>query len=388
VRVVGYFTNWGTYARDFQVRDLETSGAAAELTHLLYAFGKVEEGRCRAGDDWADFGKPIRADDSVDDAETAGGNFAQLRKLKARHPHLKILWSFGGWNGSAGFARAAEDPAAFAESCHELLSDRRWAGVFDGIDIDWEYPNACGVTCDSSGPEALPTVLAALRPRFGLVSAAVPGDVTKLAATNYAAAARHADWLNAMTYDFFGTGQTPGPTAAHSPLTAYPGIPRPGSTADSTIRRLRSLGVPAGKVLLGVGFYGRGWTGVTSPAPGAKAAGPAPGTYEPGLEEYRVLRERCPPTGIVGGTSYAACGDQWWSYDTPATIRTKMAYVRANALGGAFAWELSGDTRTGDLLTAVATGLGQTRPIRSGRTHRPGNPGTGRCRHRHPCRRC
>lgn len=356
-RVVGYFTSWGTYARDFQVRDLQTSGAADRLTHLLYAFGKVEDGRCQNGDDWADFGKPIKAGDSVDGVETAGGTIAQLRQLKARHPRLKVLWSFGGWNGSAGFARAAADPAAFAESCHRLLSDRRWAGVFDGIDIDWEYPNACGLTCDTSGPDALPALLAALRPRFGLVSAAVPGDVGKLAAADYAEAATHADWLSAMTYDFFGTGRTPGPTAAHSPLTAYPGIPRPGSTADSTIRELRALGVPAGKVLLGVGFYGRGWTGVTSAGPGAGATGPAPGTYESGLEDYRVLSGRCPPTGVVGGTSYAACGDQWWSYDTPATIRTKMAYARANALGGAFAWELSGDTRAGDLLAAMATGL-------------------------------
>jgi chitinase len=353
MRVVGYFTNWGTYARDFQVRDIK----AGELTHLLYAFGKVDGGRCHPGDDWADFQKPIPAGDSVDGAPAPGGNFGQLRKLKIRHPRLKILWSFGGWNGSAGFARAAADPAGFAESCRRLLSDPRWAGLFDGIDIDWEYPNACGLTCDTSGPDALPGLLAALRPRFGLVSAAVPGSAGKLAATDYAAAAGHADWLSAMTYDFFGTGETPGPTAAHSPLTAYPGIPRPDSTADSTIRELRALGVPADKVLLGVGFYGRGWAGVASPEPGSKAAGPAPGTYQSGLEDYRVLGDRCPPTGTVGGTSYAACGDQWWSYDTPATIKTKMAYARANALGGAFAWELSGDTRAGDLLTAMAAGL-------------------------------
>ena len=346
MKVVGYYPNWGTYARDFQVSDV----AADRLTHLLYAFGKVTDGRCTAGDRWADYQKPI-------DGEP-GGNIAQLKKLKAAHPRLKILWSFGGWTGSKGFPRAVKDPAGFAASCRALIQDPRWAGVFDGVDVDWEYPNACGETCDTSGPGGLATLLAALRGQVGIVTAAVPGDAGKLRAADYAAAARQADWLGAMTYDFFGTGRGPGPTAAHSPLTAYPGIPSAAATTETTVRTLRDLGVPAGKILIGVGFYGRGWTGVAAATPGAKASGPAPGTYEPGVEDYKVLSSRCPPTGTIGGTSYAACGDQWWSYDTPATIKTKMEYVRSNALGGAFAWELSGDTKDATLLRAMWSALG------------------------------
>lgn len=351
MRVVGYFPNWGTYARDFQVRDV----AADQLTHLVYAFGEVTDGRCVAGDEWADIRKPIP--NGLSGPGSLGGNIGQLAKLKAAHPRLKVLWSFGGWSSSAGFAEAVRDPARFADSCAALLNDQRWAGVFDGIDIDWEYPNACGKTCDTSGPGALAALLTALRPKFPLVSAAVPGDPGKLRKSDYAAAARQADWLSAMTYDFFGTGGTPGPTAAHSALTAYPGIPNPAATADSTVRTLRDLGVPAEKILLGVGFYGRGWTGVRSPAPGTPGTGPAPGTHQKGLEDYRVLSRRCPPTATLGGTSYASCGTQWWSYDTPETIRTKMAYARGNALGGAFAWELSGDTRSATLLRAMNAAL-------------------------------
>ena len=233
-------------------------------------------------------------------------------------------------------------------------------GRFDGIDVDWEYPNACGVGCDTSGPDALTRVLTALRRSFGpsaLITAAVPGDVGKLARSDYAGAARQATWLSAMTYDFFGTGTGPGPTAAHSPLTAYAGIPRETATAEAAVRKLLELGVPSDKVLLGVGFYGRGWTGVTTPTPGSRGTGPAKGTYELGLEDYRVLAGRCPPTGEIGGTAYASCGDEWWSYDTPATITTKMAYVRRTDLGGAFAWELSGDTPSADLLRAMRAGL-------------------------------
>jgi chitinase len=160
-----------------------------------------------------------------------------------------------------------------------------------------------------------------------------------------------------MTYDYFGTGGGPGPTAVHSPLTAYPGIPRTAATADATVQSLLAAGVPPGKILLGIGFYGRGWAGVSGPAPGGRGTGPAPGTYQKGLEDYRVLRDRCPPTGTVGGTAYAACGDQWWGYDTPETVTAKMRYARERALGGAFAWELSGDSATSDLLGAMADGL-------------------------------
>jgi chitinase len=362
--IVGYFTDWGVYERDFQVKDLDTGGAIKKLTHLVYAFGKVTGGRCSPADTWADYQKTMPAADSVDGvadrpADPLRGNFGQLRKLKAEHPALKVIWSFGGWTGSDGFTAAARDPGAFAASCHALVDDPRWSGVFDGIDVDWEYPNTCGLTCDASGPAALTRVLAALRTAFGprpLITAAVPADVGKLDQADYLGASRPANWLSAMTYDYFGTDDQMR-TEPHSPLTTYPGIPRADATVTATVDKLLAIGIPPGKLLLGVGFYGRGWTGVTGSGTGSTASALAAGRYEKGLEDYDVLAARCPPTGLAGGTAIARCGDQWWSYDTPTTIRTKMAYARSKGLGGAFAWELSGDTTRSDLLGAVAGGL-------------------------------
>ena len=362
--VAGYFTEWGVYGRGYLVKNLQTSGAARRLTHLKYAFGKVDGGRCAMGDDWAATGKPVTAADSVDGVadrpgDTLRGSFGQLRKLKAAYPSLKVLWSFGGWSDSAGFTEAARDPARFAESCRDLLGDPRWAGLFDGIDVDWEYPNACGVDCDTSGRDALTKLLGALRAALGgtaVITAAVPGDLSKLRAGDYAGAARHADWLGAMTYDYFGAGAvTPGTrTAPHSALRAYPGIPQKTSTTEATIDELLALGVPAQKLLIGVGFYGRGWTGVPDAAPGATVTGRAPGKYAEGIEDYHVLAGRCPPTGVVGGTAYARCGSQWWSYDTPQTIAAKVEFARSRSIGGLFAWELSGDTPDAALLTAMS----------------------------------
>ncbi|MBD3011169.1 glycoside hydrolase family 18 protein [Streptomyces sp. 5-10] len=365
-KVVGYFTEWGIYQRNYHVKNVETSGSAAKLTHINYAFGNVTGGKCAIGDAYADYDKAYDAASSVDgkadtwDAGALRGNFNQLRKLKKLHPGLKVLWSFGGWTWSSGFTEAAKNPAAFAQSCYDLVEDPRWADVFDGIDIDWEYPNACGLGCDTSGKDAFKNLMAAVRAKFGssnLVTAAITADASsggKIEAADYAGAARYVDWYNPMTYDFFGAWAAQGPTAPHSPLNSYSGIPQQGFNTDAAISKLKGLGIPASKLLLGIGFYGRGWSGVTQDAPGGTATGAAPGTYEAGIEDYKVLKGSCPATGTVAGTAYAHCGNQWWSYDTPATIAGKMNYKQQQGLGGTFFWELSGDTANGELIKSIS----------------------------------
>ncbi|GAA3168620.1 MULTISPECIES: glycoside hydrolase family 18 protein [Streptomyces] len=364
-KVVGYFTNWGVYDRNYHVKNIETSGSADKLTHINYAFGNVTGGKCAIGDAYADYDKAYTADQSVDgkadtwDDGALRGNFNQLRKLKKLHPNLKVIWSFGGWTWSGGFGEAAKNPAAFAKSCHDMVEDPRWADVFDGIDIDWEYPNDCGLTCDTSGKDALTNVLKALREEFGkdeLVTAAISADASdggKLDKADYAGAAQYVDWYNPMTYDYFGAWDAKGPTAPHSPLTSYDGIPKAGFNTTDTTAKLKKAGIPADKLLLGIGFYGRGWQGVSDDKPGGTATGAAPGKYEAGIDDYKVLKDRCPATGKVAGTAYAKCGDQWWSYDTPETIAGKMAFKNEQGMGGTFFWELSGDTANGELIKAI-----------------------------------
>ncbi|MBD0744901.1 glycoside hydrolase family 18 chitinase [Streptomyces sp. CBMA152] len=365
---LGYFTDWGIYQRNYQVKNIVTSGSAAKLTHINYAFGNVTNGQCAIGDAYADYQKTYDASSSVDGTadtwdQPVAGNINQLRELKKKYPNLKVLWSFGGWTWSGGFGAAAANPAAFADSCYSLVKDPRWADVFDGIDIDWEYPNACGLSCDTSGQASLKNLLAALRAKFGssaLVTAAVTADGSangKMDQADYAGAAQYVDWYNVMTYDFFGAWDAKGPTAPHSPLTSYAGIPIAGFNTDAAIQKYKVKGIPAAKLNLGIGFYGRGWTGVTQDAPGGTATGPAPGTYEQGIEDYKVLKTACPTTGTIAGTAYAHCGTNWWSYDTPSTIAGKMSYVKNQGLKGAFFWEFSGDTPGGELVSAIDAGL-------------------------------
>ncbi|MGW7331843.1 glycosyl hydrolase family 18 protein [Streptomyces sp. NPDC054840] len=365
---LGYFTNWGVYGRNYHVKNLVTSGTAGKITHINYAFGNVQNGQCTIGDAYADYDKAYTADQSVDGVadtwdQPLRGNFNQLRKLKKAYPNIKILWSFGGWTWSGGFPQAAANPTAFAQSCYNLVEDPRWADVFDGIDLDWEYPNACGLSCDTSGAAAFKNLMQATRAKFGansLVTAAITADASsggKIDAADYGGAAQYVDFYNVMTYDFFGAWAAQGPTAPHSPLTSYAGIPQAGFNSADAIAKLKAKGVAGAKLNLGIGFYGRGWTGVTQAAPGGTATGPAPGTYEQGIEDYKVLKSSCPATGTVAGTAYAKCGSNWWSYDTPATIAGKMTWAKQQGLKGAFFWEFSGDTSNGELANAIHTGL-------------------------------
>ncbi|KAB2974803.1 chitinase [Streptomyces sp. SS1-1] len=365
---LGYFTEWGVYGRNYHVKNLVTSGTASKITHINYAFGNVKNGQCTVDDTYAAYDKAYTADQSVSgQADTwdqpLRGNFNQLRQLKAKYPHIKVLYSFGGWTYSGGFGQAAQNAAAFAKSCKAVVEDPRWADVFDGIDIDWEYPNACGLTCDSSGPAAIKTLVQALRAEFGsnyLVTAAITADGSnggKIDAADYGGASQYLDWYNVMTYDYFGAFNAQGPTAPHSPLTSYSGIPQAGFNSADAIAKLKSKGVPSKKLLLGIGFYGRGWTGVTQAAPGGSATGAAPGTYEAGIEDYKALKNSCPATGTIAGTAYAYCGNNWWSYDTPSTIAGKMSWAKNQGLGGAFFWEFSGDTGNGELVSAINSGL-------------------------------
>src|SRR5258708_4646892 len=136
---VGYFIQWGIYGRQYYVKNLETSGQAARLTHINYAFGNVDaSGKCVSADPWADYQRPVSAEESVDGVaggpgQALSGNFNQLRKLKLKHPDLKVLLSLGGWTLSANFSNAAltdESRKALVKSCIDTFMS---TGVFDGF---------------------------------------------------------------------------------------------------------------------------------------------------------------------------------------------------------------------------------------------------------------
>jgi hypothetical protein len=63
-RIVGYFPSWGA-ERGYSVKNMETSGSADKLTHLLYAFGDVKRNQCAIVNAAADYESPYDATQSV-----------------------------------------------------------------------------------------------------------------------------------------------------------------------------------------------------------------------------------------------------------------------------------------------------------------------------------
>ncbi|MBT2438857.1 glycoside hydrolase family 18 protein [Streptomyces sp. ISL-36] len=405
---VGYFTQWGVYGRNFQVKDLETSGTAAKLTHINYAFGNVSpQGTCFTGnipgeaDAWADYARPLDAAGSVDGvADTAdqplAGNFNQLRELKAKHPGLKVMISLGGWSWSTHFSDAARTAAsrkAFVSSCIDLYIKGNLpvdgarggagaaAGLFDGIDLDWEWPASAGDADTVFRPEDKQNFTALVREfRIQLdayaktgrrngggerkhyeLTAFVPTAPAKIdAGFEVRKIMRDLDFVNLQGYDFHGSWEST--TAQQSALFA-----RDDFSVDQTVGDWLRRGAPARKLVVGMPFYGQGWTGVTGGGDGLgrPATGPAPATWANGYEDYKALKKLADSGSYAvhrdrrNGHAWLFDGTTLWTYDDPQVLRTKSAYVRAKGLGGAMFWSLDGDTPDGELITAVDRGLGR-----------------------------
>jgi chitinase len=378
-QIVGYFAEWGIYGRNYHVKNIKTSGSAAKLTRINYAFANVTNSRCAIGDSYADYDRFYDAASSVDgvaDTWNTGalrGSFNQLRKLKAQYPNLKVLISLGGWTWSSGFSDAAlpGNRAAFVQSCIDLFIRGNFAaglsypGIFDGIDIDWEYPGACGNTCnfrpeDTQNFTALLAEfrrqLNAVRPGL-LLTIAAPAGQDKIAKIEVANISQYLDSINLMTYDFHGAWEnTTNFNSALYPATGDPALSLKFTTSEAVTAWL-ARGAPAGKLIVGVPFYGRGWQGVTSTNNGLwqSSGGAAPGTYEAGIEDYKVLKTKGYPRFFQSQAQAAwlYSGGTFWTYDDPPVMTAKMSYIKSKGLAGVMFWELSGDTSTGELVTTL-----------------------------------
>jgi chitinase len=391
---VGYFIQWGIYGRSFFVKNLEDNGSAGRLTHINYAFGGVAPNAagdvvCGSVDPWADYQRPVSQEESVDGVgdtveSPLRGNFNQLKKLKAIHPDLKVLISLGGWTLSKYFSDAAltaESRHTLVESCIDLFikgnlpdGPGAGAGVFDGIDLDWEWPGSEGNAGNIIRPEDKQNFTAlvaefrdqldALGATSGVhyaVTAFLPAAPAKIdAGFEVAKVFDDLDFATVQGYDFHGTWETR--TNHQSQLFSPRRDPDPaGFSLDLAVDSYRARGAPAAKLVVGLPYFGRGWTGVPGRNKGLyqSSTGAAPGTWEGGVEDYKVLATKPGQRyrDLANGANWLYDGTQWWSYDDPVTIARKMVYVRHNHLGGAMVWSLDGDDSSGSLTAAIDLSL-------------------------------
>ena len=334
-----------------------------KLTHLFYSFADVTStGTVQLPQDG-----------------TATGDIAKLQQIKAQNPNLKIMLSIGGAteNDFSSAAATVQSRANFAQSAIQLMK----INGFDGLDIDWEYPEA-------NEDNNYIQLLAQLRTQINqasqndgkqyLLTTALSGSPYQLSASDYGgnpydfspqdlkATSDYVDFINVMSYDYHGPWEN---TTNHQSALYK-------STNDNTynaakvntnwaIQHYLSAGVPATDIVLGIPLYGRTWTGVN--------AGSNNGLFQQGTGSSELTyRELYNLLGTNGYQSfwdnsakvpyiYSSQTKVFSTYENNQSILGKTDYVKQQGLGGAFFWEITQDlpiTNPDSLINVAATNLG------------------------------
>jgi chitinase len=392
----GYFEEWSIYGANYNIANLQQNGVAGKLTHLMYAFANVTitpAPACAIADTWADYQSPYLP--SVSGAAYNGpmyGNFAAIQQLKELHPSLKVLMSIGGASAAntAAFVSAASTPAgrqALAASCIDMFVEGNVApgisapGLFDGFNIDWEFPTAT----DTQNFTAL---LAEFRKQLNTLSKSTgkayvmsfdgPAGAQNYVNIDLKHSAEQVDFITIDGYNYAGSWDVQ--TNHASPLLDDRQDPLQGQglDIDATVDAYLKAGVPPRKYTMGLPLYGAGWTGVPDLNHGLyqNSTGPSPVPpgdvlATPGLATYATLAN-AKANGYtwtfdarrIAVSLYDASSQTFYSYDDPNSAVLKMLYVEAKVpggLGGAYVWALKDDDANGTMVKTMANVLGRPR---------------------------
>ncbi len=326
-----------------------------ELTHIIYAFANVKDGKIERG-----FKNDVQ-------------NFRILNQTKERNPHLKILISVGGWTWSGGFSDMCltdSSRAVFIKSAVSFVEENN----LDGIDIDWEYPGLPG-NGNVNRPEDKENFTSLLKEmrsaldRLGLkhdkhylLTAATGASENYLAHTEMGEDQKYFDFINLMTYDFCEPGSDS--LAGHNaPLFTNPRDPN-HSSCDAMIQAFVDAGVPPNKILLGVPFYGHVWQVDSTVHHGLYEPGGIPkmrvrGSYE--NIELNLLNKE----GFVRYWDSTSCAPYLFNedekifitYDDEESLRDKCDYIKAHELKGVMFWSYSSKYYELRLLQTLYDGL-------------------------------
>jgi len=393
--LAGYFEEWSIYAANYNIANLQTNDVAAHISHLTYAFGNVAptigapNAQCQLADTWADYQDPYLP--SVSGQAYPGplyGNFAALQQLKQLHPNLKIMISLGGSSSTnaAGFSYAASTPALrsqLAASCIDLFINGNIAdgisapNLFDGIDIDWEFPAAADKQNFTLLLQEFRSQLDArgkANHQHYLLSIFAPAGSQNYSNIELAKVATQLDFFNLQGYDLNGTWETVTNHAASLFDSRQDPNFGQGLDVDAVVSAYLNAGVPARQLVLGVPLYGYGWIGVPNANGGLyqSSTGPAPSPAgdsleTPGVATFLTLESL---TGFeqhydpkrIAQWIYDPATLTFWTYDNPSIAWAKSLYINfrvPGGLGGAMFWAFKDDDTNGTMVKTLAQGLGR-----------------------------
>ncbi|CAK7203686.1 Chitinase 4 [Sporothrix eucalyptigena] len=360
-RSVVYFANWTVYVRGHRPQDIP----ADYITHVLFAFANVraETGEVIMTDTWANTDMHWDDDNWEEPGNNMFGCLKQLNLLKLKNRNLKVLLSIGGYSNSGNFAVPAskhEDRVRFAQTALQHVKNLG----FDGIDIDWEYPQnateaANYVALLAEVRKALDVYGQQMQYHFELTVAcpAGPDNFQKL---DVPAMDRYLDFWNLMSYDFAGTWSS---VAGHQ-ANIYPHQTNAGITPCSAavaVHYYQSRGVATNKIVLGLPLYGRAFT--NTEGIGQPYVGTGPGSWENGIWDFKALplpgaHEQFDPD-IIAASCYDPETHTFVTYDNQASTLAKATFIKDRGLGGAMWWESSGDHEgPASLVRIMADALG------------------------------
>lgn len=310
-----------------------------------------------------------------------------IDEAHARHTRVDLVFtSFGADRNAVFFGRIPPAPAAtpsapagsaaptatliavpiptaavapWHRTVDELVALAKDLGV-DGINVDVEAMDAEDRTAFGEFLVALRAQLVAAHPDARLTVATEAG----LRGTGNAAVANAAgaDRLFLMGYDYHFASSQPGAT---SPVDRDDGL----YTLRWSIDRYVEAGVPRDRILLGLPLYGMQWR-LSSPSRTAQVIG-AGITWVPSQHRDRLLDPAFHP-GFepleIAQVVWEPDAGAWLVtfYDSPATLRPKLALAVDNGLAGAGFWamgyerglpgylQLMTDFRAGDIARTEA----------------------------------
>ncbi|MGL5042413.1 MAG: glycosyl hydrolase family 18 protein [Culicoidibacterales bacterium] len=401
-KVVAYFANWQGYKADYEPNKPDYSPYNGnidgkgydpvdvpfdKITHVNYGFILVdkETGKLKSNDPWADFS----------DAVPGGGKdyIGQITRLADKN-NVTAMVSIGGWDNSieGAFDTVTKTPEAMNKFTDELVKFML-DNNFDGIDIDWEYPDTPVkqerfLRLMKQLREKI-TIAGKKNDRYYQLSAAVTAAYAKMPFIDPTNVAPYLDTFNVMSYDFHGAWENK--TGHHSALYPSKKSVDPKLTVDGAMNEYANVyNVPKQKLLVGLGYYSKGWKEVAKNGIGAAGNGAAlGGTWDDpaqpsGLRPHWQMKKAEAEANANGHDNLTASWDEdakvpymydgnkkeFFTYDNAKSIQHKVDYTKAKGFGGAIIWELAYDTAdTAELGTIAAQILDskEVKPVLTGK---------------------